>query len=173
MPSHIGCDKPPIIGGYRPDVFAIDAPLTTTIIGEAKTAGDLETDHTHKQIADFTRFLCLQTNPVFVLGVPWQARARGLGLVNSIIARRGIEPSSISIAQYHGSRGKRDNVRFIKGEDRSVLGSAWDRIYVTTLFSFEYAKIGESIDFALYVANGQADKVFVGGIAASLNRFSI
>lgn len=61
-----------------------------------------------------------------------------------------------------------DNVRFIKGEDRSVLMTAWDRIYVTTLFSFEFPKIAESIDFALYVANGQASKVFVGGIAASL-----
>src|SRR5437667_8701849 len=74
----------------------------------------------------------------------------------------------MKIAQYHGPRGKQDAVRFIKGEDRSVLGTAWDRIYVTTLFSFEFPRISQSIDFALYVANGQADKVFVGGIAASL-----
>ena len=74
----------------------------------------------------------------------------------------------MKIAQYHGPLGKRDNVRFIKGEDRAVLGTAWDRIYVTTLFSFEFPRIAQSIDFALYVANGQADKVFVGGIAASL-----
>ncbi len=74
----------------------------------------------------------------------------------------------MKIAQYHGLNGKRDDVRFIKGEDRSVLSKAWDRIYVTTLFSFEYPKIAETIDFALQVANGQADKVFVGGIAASL-----
>jgi hypothetical protein len=74
----------------------------------------------------------------------------------------------MKVAQYHGPLGKQDNVRFIKGEDRSVLGTAWDRIYVTTLFSFEFPRISESIDFALYVANGQADKVFVGGIAASL-----
>ncbi|MBB2708438.1 radical SAM protein (plasmid) [Rhizobium sophoriradicis] len=74
----------------------------------------------------------------------------------------------MKIAQYHGPRGKRDKVRFIKGEDRSVMNEAWDRIYVTTLFSFEYPKISQSIDFALEVANGQADKVFVGGIAASL-----
>src|SRR5207245_1699135 len=47
-------------------------------------------------------------------------------------------------------------------------GQAWDRIYVTTLFSFEYPKISETIDFALKVARGQRDKVFVGGIAASL-----
>jgi len=74
----------------------------------------------------------------------------------------------MKIAQYHGPRGKKDNVRFIKGEDASVLGKAWDRIYVTTLFSFEYPKISESVDFALKVANGHADKIFVGGIAASL-----
>ena len=74
----------------------------------------------------------------------------------------------MKIAQYHGPRGKRDRVRFIKGEDRSVLSQAWDRIYVTTLFSFEYQKIAQAIDFALQVANGQADKIFVGGIAASL-----
>lgn len=74
----------------------------------------------------------------------------------------------MKIAQYHGPNGKRDNVKFIKGEDRSVLSTAWDRIYVTTLFSFEWPRISMSIDFALEAANGQADKVFVGGIAASL-----
>lgn len=74
----------------------------------------------------------------------------------------------MKIAQYHGPRGKRDNVRFIKGEDRSVLTTAWDRIYVTTLFSFEFDRIERSIDFAIYVANGHRDRVFVGGIAASL-----
>jgi hypothetical protein len=74
----------------------------------------------------------------------------------------------MKIAQYHGPRGKRDKVRFIKGEDRSVLAMAWDRIYLTTLFSFEFQRIAESIDFALEVANGHAEKIFVGGIAASL-----
>lgn len=74
----------------------------------------------------------------------------------------------MKIAQYHGANGKGDRVRFVKGQDRSVLNQAWDRIYVTTLFSFEFPRISESIDFALQVANGQADKVFVGGIAASL-----
>lgn len=74
----------------------------------------------------------------------------------------------MKLAQYHGPRGKRDVVRFIKGEDRTVLGAAWDRIYITTLFSFEFDRIATSIDFALQVANGHADKIFVGGIAASL-----
>ena len=74
----------------------------------------------------------------------------------------------MKIAQYHGPRGKADNVTFIKGEDESVLSQHWDRVYVTTLFSFEWKRTGQSIDFALQAASGQVDKVFVGGIAAYL-----
>lgn len=74
----------------------------------------------------------------------------------------------MKIAQYHGPLGKKDRVRFIKGEDPSVFSEAWDRIYVTTLFSFEFQRISRSINFALEAASGQADKIFVGGIAASL-----
>ena len=67
----------------------------------------------------------------------------------------------MKIAQYHGPSGKRDRVRFIKGEDRSVLSEAWDRVYVTTLFSFEFTRIAQSIDFAKTVVNGQTDKIFL------------
>ncbi len=74
----------------------------------------------------------------------------------------------MKISQYHGPRGKRDNVVFIKGEDEKVIGQPWDRIYVTSLFSFEWARIGRSIDFAIEVANGDTSRIFVGGIAASL-----
>ena len=44
---------PSIACSNRPDVYAIDAPQTQTIVGEAKTQGDLETEHTHKQFAGF------------------------------------------------------------------------------------------------------------------------
>jgi hypothetical protein len=74
----------------------------------------------------------------------------------------------MKIAQYHGPNGKKDCVRFIKGCDTSVLDTCWDRIYVTTLFSFEWKKISETIDFAIEAAGGNTSNVFVGGIAASL-----
>ena len=74
----------------------------------------------------------------------------------------------MKIAQYHGPNGTKDNVRFIKGEDRSVYDTAWDRIYITTLFSFEWERTARSIDFALDLVGEQAHRVFVGGIAASL-----
>jgi hypothetical protein len=75
----------------------------------------------------------------------------------------------MKLAAYHGPHGKRDNVKFIKGDkDRSVFGVNWDRIYVTTLFSFEWKEISKSIDSAIAIAKGDASRVFVGGIAASL-----
>src|SRR3546814_12339407 len=74
----------------------------------------------------------------------------------------------MKIAAYHGPHGKGDHVTFIKGQDPRAEASVWDRVYVTTLFSFEYRKIGETIDYALKLVGGRADRVFVGGIAASL-----
>lgn len=72
----------------------------------------------------------------------------------------------MKIASYHRERG--DALRFVKGENLSVLASAWDRVYVTTLFSFEWKRTSSAIDFAIRAASGQRERVFVGGIAASL-----
>ena len=74
----------------------------------------------------------------------------------------------MKLASYHGLRGRGDHVRFIKGEQTDVLETAWDRVYVTTLFSFEWNRTSDAIDFAIQAARGQQEHVFVGGIAASL-----
>lgn len=74
----------------------------------------------------------------------------------------------MKIAAYHGPRGRDDNVRFVKGEASDVLSHVWDRVYVTTLFSFEWKRTSASVDFALRATRGQSERVFVGGIAASL-----
>lgn len=75
----------------------------------------------------------------------------------------------MKIAAYHGPYGKNDNVKFIKGDkDKSVFNLNWDRIYVTTLFSFEWVEIAKTIDSSIAIAKGDTTKVFVGGIAASL-----
>ena len=74
----------------------------------------------------------------------------------------------MKIAAYHGPYGRNDNLRFVKGETADVLSEVWDRIYVTTLFSFEWKRTSTAIDFALRAARGQAERVFVGGIAATL-----
>ena len=74
----------------------------------------------------------------------------------------------MKLAAYHRERG--DRIYFVKGEQRSVLLEAWDRVYVTTLFTFEWDRTSQAIDFAIQAASGQPERVFVGGIAASLMR---
>ena len=75
----------------------------------------------------------------------------------------------MKIASYHGPHGKKDKVTFIKGlENKNIFKVNWDRIYVTSLFSFEWDEISKTIDYALSIVNGDASRIFVGGIAASL-----
>lgn len=81
LPALLGAEKPPRIGGFLPDLYAVDAPPSITILGEAKTAEDLETEHSRKQLTAFLTFLQLQSNGILVVAVPWQARARAKNLV--------------------------------------------------------------------------------------------
>ena len=61
LPS-AGRDRPTMIGGYVPDIFAIDTPETCRIIGEAKTATDCETPRSRLQfIAFLTHLSCSRT----------------------------------------------------------------------------------------------------------------
>ena len=78
----------------------------------------------------------------------------------------------MKLAAYHKARG--DYVQFAKigfgnGHDvPPLLQAPWDRTYVTTLFSFEWKRTAAAIDQAIQVAGMQPERVFVGGVAASL-----
>lgn len=68
-------ERPPRIEGYVPDVFVTDVPTTTTLIGEAKTQYDIETDHSRRQISAFLNYLSKTPGGIFVLSVPLVAGA--------------------------------------------------------------------------------------------------
>jgi len=70
LPSTVGGDRPPRCGGFAPDVYATDAPATVTVIGEAKTAEDLVTEHSRQQVQAFLEYLTYQKSGVFILAVP-------------------------------------------------------------------------------------------------------
>lgn len=76
LPGIIGCEKPPKLGAYRPDLYATDAPTTRVIVGEAKTSRDLETAHSKEQLRSFIRHLALYPDSHLILAVPWSSRAR-------------------------------------------------------------------------------------------------
>ena len=73
----------------------------------------------------------------------------------------------MKLAQYHRSQNRNHNIVFAKGNDDAKLDQfKWDRIYITTLFSFEWKRTASCIDRAMELAARK--KIFVGGIAASL-----
>jgi hypothetical protein len=67
-----GISKAPIrIEGFVPDVYAKSLSLPRQIIGEAKTARDLDTKHTENQLTAFLRYCSRNEGSFFVLAVPW------------------------------------------------------------------------------------------------------
>jgi hypothetical protein len=79
-------ERPPRNHGYVPDVYATNVPTTSTLIGEAKTRADLETEHSEKQISAFLRYLAQTPSGIFVLGVPLSAGATARRLVGRLNA---------------------------------------------------------------------------------------
>lgn len=71
----------------------------------------------------------------------------------------------MKISTYHKILG--DEVRFVKGFDSEVDKEVWDRIYVTTLFTFDFDVDVETINHYKLLVNNIND-LYVGGIMASL-----
>ncbi len=89
LSSPLHADKPNRIDGFVPDVYAFDAPLTTVIIGEAKTRDDLETEHSRNQISAYLKHLCHHHTGILILAVPWQAKRRASAIVEALRAQTG------------------------------------------------------------------------------------
>lgn len=84
----------------------------------------------------------------------------------------------LKLATYH--RNKEDEVHFVNGCDKSAVERdlfsqdefshelLWDRIYITTLFTFDWDNVLKTIEFYKKAVGGSTHKIFVGGIMASL-----
>jgi len=84
-------ERPPIIEGFIPDVYIPNAPGNVFIIGEAKTAKDLEKKHSIAQISGFLR-RCSQTNDsILVLAVPWHMTRLGKNMLRYLKRRIGAD----------------------------------------------------------------------------------
>lgn len=71
----------------------------------------------------------------------------------------------MKISTYHKMIG--DEVRFVKGFDPEVDKEVWDRIYITTLFTFDFEVDVQTINHYKLLVNDIND-LYVGGIMASL-----
>lgn len=71
----------------------------------------------------------------------------------------------MKLSTYHKGRG--DNVSFVKGLVPEAKDRIWDRVYVTTLFTFHFDLTVKTIRY--YKSSvGSTKDIFVGGILASL-----
>lgn len=71
----------------------------------------------------------------------------------------------MKISTYHKMLG--DEVHFVKGFDHSVDKKVWDRIYITTLFTFDFDVDVKTINHYILLVNN-IDDLYVGGIMVSL-----
>lgn len=71
----------------------------------------------------------------------------------------------MKISTYHKMLG--DEVHFVKGFDPDVDEEVWDRIYITTLFTFDFDTDVQTINHYKLLVNNIND-LYVGGIMASL-----
>lgn len=77
-------------------------------------------------------------------------------------------PLGLMKISYFHKRVMHDYVRFTKGKlPKELSETNWDRVYVTSLFTFEWKTTIEAIDYAKTLVDS-IDKILVGGIAATM-----
>jgi hypothetical protein len=80
--------RPPPIGRKVPDVHIRSVGSARLLaLGEAKTAQDVDTDHTRIQLREYLAYLKHHPSPFLVIAVPWHQRK----LMASIIAKTQAE----------------------------------------------------------------------------------
>lgn len=82
-------ERPPLVGGYRPDFWAVDIPRTLTVLGEAKSANDIDNLHSRRQLSAYIAHLRQQPRPVLVFSVPWFARPAAVATLELLISEFG------------------------------------------------------------------------------------
>ena len=78
---------PHMIGGFRPDVYATDTSIV--IVGEAKTARDLESPRTEHQLQAFLKYVEAHTSRHLVLAVHWTAVATAKSVLRKTASNWG------------------------------------------------------------------------------------
>lgn len=98
-------ERPPPLPRFVPDVYATDVPTTRIVVGEAKTAKDLERDRSHEQIASFLEYLTDTPGSLFILAVPLDCAPRARNLLRELAPGVGVTPATEVIDDLNLERG--------------------------------------------------------------------
>lgn len=91
---------PPLICGYRPDVFGTRRTADFTVIGEAKTDRDLDRARTHDQMTTFVNYLEKASCGLFVLSVTGVTADRAKTLLRFM--RQTVPAATTSLVVFDG-----------------------------------------------------------------------
>ena len=78
--------KPPLVGGFRPDIYAKTWLDGEYVIGEAKTARDLRSERSSRQIGAFLKDIRESVRGYFMLAVPFAVESEGVALLQHLSA---------------------------------------------------------------------------------------
>ena len=95
VPSRRTTGRPPAIDGHVPDLYVDEKTSRLLVIGEAKSARDLETERSERQIGAFLEYCSLHENALFVLAVPWHKVRFARCLLRML--QRNLRTPSVSI----------------------------------------------------------------------------
>ena len=99
LPSSPVTCKPPTINKYVPDLFVARTRAGTTIVGEAKTASDLERRHSIDQITAFMTYCETHAPSLFVLAIPWYSVPLARSLIRYIRTKEGLVSIQVKIME--------------------------------------------------------------------------
>lgn len=87
--------RPPMLNGHVPDLYVTKPDGAGAIVGEAKTARDLENNHTYAQLTAFLRWCSSQGQSLLVVAVPWHVSRLANSMVTSIKKRHRLHADAI------------------------------------------------------------------------------
>ena len=89
--SPLAVNRPPVVDGHVPDLYLDYCDLYDVVVGEAKTAGDLETGRSERQLCAFLAYCATKERPLFLLAVPWHCVPTARGFLRYLKKRTGTE----------------------------------------------------------------------------------
>ena len=95
-----GDEVPPLINGFRPDVYARNQTGSSVVIAEAKTDKDFDNKHTENQIKSFVNYLEQSRNGFFILSATGYGADRAKTLLRFM--RRITHVTRTTIAVFDG-----------------------------------------------------------------------
>jgi len=74
----------------------------------------------------------------------------------------------MKLSTFHKMRG--DQVYFTCGLSENGINNniQWDRIYISTLFTYNWKEVVNTINFSLKAVNGKTNRIYIGGIMSTL-----